>query len=58
LLETLDTTLNVLDALDINQGQKIIFEKYFRNQAKDYHRRYIGQCNFFTHNKEVNFFGR
>jgi len=57
-LETSDTTSNVLDALHIERAQKITFEKYFRNQAKDYHRRYYGHCNTSTDIKEANFFGR
>lgn len=56
--ETLDTTSNVLDALHIEQAQKINVEKYFRNQAKDYDRRYYGHCNTSTDIKEANFFGR
>ncbi|KAL5236457.1 hypothetical protein ACI65C_003867 [Semiaphis heraclei] len=55
--ETLDTTSNVLDALHIEQTQKINVEKYFRNRAKDYDRRYYGHCNTSTDIKEANFFG-
>lgn len=58
LRETSDTTSNALDALHIEQAQKITFEKYFRNQAKDYHHRYYGHCNTSTDIKEANFFGR
>lgn len=48
---------NILDDLNIEQAQKLIFEKHFRNQAKDYHRRYYGHCNTSTDIKEANFFG-
>jgi len=54
----LDTTSNVPDALNIEQTQKINVEKFFRNQAKDYDRRYYGHCNTSTDIKEANFFGR
>ncbi|XP_060857378.1 WD and tetratricopeptide repeats protein 1-like [Metopolophium dirhodum] len=57
LLESLDSKSNVLDVIHIEQAQKTTFEKYFRNQAKDYHRRYYGHINIFTDNKEANFFG-
>eukprot|EP00102_Acyrthosiphon_pisum_P006100 XP_001951644.2 PREDICTED: WD and tetratricopeptide repeats protein 1-like [Acyrthosiphon pisum] len=56
-LETLDTTLNVLDVLCIKEDRKITFEKYFCNQAKDFKQRYIGHCNYFTDDKEAHFFG-
>ncbi|XP_022183506.1 WD and tetratricopeptide repeats protein 1-like isoform X2 [Myzus persicae] len=56
-LETSDSTTNVLDALHVERAQKITFEKYFRNQAMDYHRRYYGHCNTSTDIKEANFFG-
>lgn len=54
--ETSDTS-NFLDALQIQRAPKIAFEKYFCNQAKDYHRRYYGHCNTSTDIKEANFFG-
>lgn len=40
------------------QLQIMATETYFRNRAKDYHRRYYGHCNTSTDIKEANFFGR
>ncbi|XP_060859889.1 WD and tetratricopeptide repeats protein 1-like [Metopolophium dirhodum] len=58
VLGTSDSTSNVLEyVLHIEQAQKITFEKYFRNQAKDYHRRYYGHINVFSDRTEANFFG-
>ncbi|XP_001947034.1 WD and tetratricopeptide repeats protein 1-like [Acyrthosiphon pisum] len=57
LLETLNSTSNVLDVLHIEEAHRITFEKYFRNQAKDYQRRYYGHVHFFSDNKQANFFG-
>ncbi|XP_016661074.1 WD and tetratricopeptide repeats protein 1-like [Acyrthosiphon pisum] len=58
ILEMSDTTSNVPVWYLTDQTKKKAFEKYFRNQAKDYHCRYIGRNNnFCIHNKEANFFG-
>ncbi|XP_060874222.1 WD and tetratricopeptide repeats protein 1-like [Metopolophium dirhodum] len=58
ILETSDTTSYVPVWFLIDQAKKKAFEKYFRNQAKDYYCRYIGRNNnYCIYNKEANFFG-
>ncbi|CAI6375592.1 unnamed protein product [Macrosiphum euphorbiae] len=58
ILETSDTSSNVPVWFLIDQAKKKAFDEYFRNQAKDYHCRYIGRKNdFCLYNKEADFFG-